>query len=98
MKIIKIISFYDKANYIDWEIEVGKQNKENLNKLNRLIDFVMYSSDDDFKKNINDYFNLDSLLNYYIINFPLDKSFNNKNTSYKGIVNILFSLSKPKLF
>lgn len=61
------VSFYDKANYIDWEIEVGKQNKENLNKLNRLIDFVMYSSDDDFKKNINDYFNLDSLLNYYIM-------------------------------
>ena len=61
------ISFYDKANYIDWELEFGEQNKENLDKLNRLIDFVMYSSDEDFKKNINDYFNLDSLLNYYIM-------------------------------
>ena len=63
----KTVSFYDKANYIDWEIEVGEQNKENLEKLNRLIDFVMYSSDEDFKKDINDYFNLDSLLNYYIM-------------------------------
>ena len=63
----KTVSFYDKANYIDWEIEVGEQNKENLDKLNRLIDFVMYSSDEDFKKDINDYFNLDSLLNYYIM-------------------------------
>ena len=63
----KTVSFYDKANYIDWEIEVGEQNKENLEKLNRLINFVMYSSDEDFKKDINDYFNLDSLLNYYIM-------------------------------
>ena len=63
----KTVSFYDKANYIDWEIEVGEQNKENLDKLNRLIDFVMYSSDEDFKKDINDYFNLDSLLNHYIM-------------------------------
>ena len=63
----KTVSFYDKANYIDWEIEVGEQNKENLDKLNRLIDFVMYSSDEDFKKDINDYFNLDSLLIYYIM-------------------------------
>lgn len=63
----KTVSFYDKANYIDWEIEVGEQNKENLDKLNRLIDFVMYSSDEDLKKDINDYFNLDSLLNYYIM-------------------------------
>lgn len=63
----KTVSFYDKANYIDWEIEVGEQNKENLEKLNRLINFVMYSSDEEFKKNINHYFNLDSLLNYYIM-------------------------------
>lgn len=63
----KTVSFYDKANYIDWEIEVGEQNKENLEKLNRLINFVMYSSDEEFKKDINHYFNLDSLLNYYIM-------------------------------
>lgn len=63
----KSVSFYETANFTDWELEVGLENAENLKKLNRLIDFVMNSSDEDFKNNIDDYFNLDSLLNYYVM-------------------------------
>lgn len=60
-------SFYEVANYEDWEIEVGEENDENLKKLNRLINFVINSSDEKFKSHIGNYFNLDSLLNYYIM-------------------------------
>ncbi len=61
------VSFYEEANFEDWEIEVGNENDESLTKLNRLINFVMNSSDEEFKENISNYFNLDSLLNYYIM-------------------------------
>lgn len=50
-----------------WELETGEENDETLKKFNRLINFVMNSTDEEFKKNINDYINLDSLLNYYVI-------------------------------
>lgn len=51
--------------FSDWELEVGVDNEETLNAFNRLISFVKDSSDEEFKNSINDYFNLDSLLNYY---------------------------------
>ncbi len=50
-----------------WELEVGKANDETLAKLNRLIAFVKDSSDEEFKENINDYLNLNALINYYVI-------------------------------
>ncbi len=59
--------FYEEATFADWEVEVGKENEETLEKLNRLIRFVLYSSDEDFKNHINEYFNLNSLLNYYVL-------------------------------
>ncbi|MBR6034032.1 MAG: CotH kinase family protein [Clostridia bacterium] len=52
----------------DWaiyELEFGEENKENINKLNRLIDFVKNSTDEDFVNNFDEYFNKDSVLNYY---------------------------------
>ena len=63
----KSTAFLEVGDFDSWEMEVGEETEENLNKLNRVIDFVISSSDYNFKKNINNYFNLDSLLNYYIM-------------------------------
>lgn len=59
--------FNGEANFEDWEVEVGEESDETLNKVNRVFDFVMNSSDEEFKKYINDYINLDSIINYYIM-------------------------------
>ena len=58
---------YELANYKDWEIEVGEKTEENLNKFNRMISFVINSTDEEFKENIYSYFNFDALLNYYVL-------------------------------
>ncbi|MBR6503072.1 MAG: CotH kinase family protein [Clostridia bacterium] len=50
-----------------FEVEAGPENDETLKKLQRLVDFVLNSSDTDFKKNFGQYLNLDSTLNYYIM-------------------------------
>jgi hypothetical protein len=50
-----------------FEVEAGPENEETLQKLQRLVDFVLNSSDDDFKNNFTQYLNLDSTLNYYIM-------------------------------
>lgn len=52
-------------NWKDFEVEVGKENNETLAKLNRLINFINNSTDEEFKKNFENYLNLDSVLNYY---------------------------------
>ena len=49
----------------NYEVEIGEQNEETLDKLNRLIYFIKYSSDEDFVKYFEEYFNKDSVLNYY---------------------------------
>lgn len=59
--------FTGEANYEAWDVEVGEKNQETLNKLNRVVDFVRFSSDEEFRNNIYEYFNLDSLLNYYVL-------------------------------
>lgn len=52
-------------NWSNFEVEVGEQNDETLAKLNRLLTFINTSSDEEFKRDLEKYFNLDSLLNYY---------------------------------
>ena len=59
-------NFTRRATLDDWEVEVGEENDETLDKLNRLSSFVRNSSDEDFKNNFNEYFDFDSLLNYYV--------------------------------
>lgn len=59
--------FTGSASFDDWEVEVGEESQETLDKLNRIVDFVRFSSDEEFRKNISKYFNLDSLLNYYVM-------------------------------
>lgn len=51
----------------DWEIEIGPNNDETLNKFNRVIEFIMNSTDKEFRENFEDYLNLDATLNYYVM-------------------------------
>lgn len=51
----------------DWTVEVGPENDETLEKVQRLVTFVRDSSDEEFKANFNQYLNLDSTLNYYVM-------------------------------
>lgn len=63
-----IVNFkYNISGFFDWELEVGHNTDKTLSAFNRLISFVKDSSDEEFRNNINEYFNLDSLLNYYSV-------------------------------
>ncbi len=55
------------TNLNDWAVEVGPENDETLKKVQRLVDFVLNSSDQEFKANFDKYLNLDATLNYYVM-------------------------------
>lgn len=59
--------FIGMPDFETWEVEVGEESDETLAKMNRLFDFVVNSSDEEFKTNFGQYLNLDSALNYYIM-------------------------------
>lgn len=59
--------FRDYATFNEWEVEIGPETEETLEKLNRVIGFVINSTDEEFKENFENYFNLDATLNYYIM-------------------------------
>lgn len=59
--------FRGEPNFSDWEVEVGEENEQTLNKMKRLFDFVMNSSDEDFKNNFENYLDKDASLNYFIM-------------------------------
>lgn len=63
--------FYEEPTYDQWELEVGTENDENLDKLKRIYDFVNNSSDEEFKNSFKEYFNLDASLNYYVLSESL---------------------------
>lgn len=65
---------WDEANLFNampdfetWAVEVGEESEQTLEKMKRLFDFVMNSSDEDFKARFEEYLNLDSALNYYVM-------------------------------
>lgn len=66
-KYSPMTEFNSLATYNDWEVEVGPKNDETLEKFNRLTQFIMNSSDEEFKTNFQNYLNLDATLNYYIM-------------------------------
>lgn len=49
----------------DWSIEVGPNTSKTVVKFDRLIDFIVNSSDEEFVENFDQYLNLDACLNYY---------------------------------
>lgn len=59
--------FYDLPNMEAWSVEAGPETDETMAKFARLSDFIMNSSDEDFRNNLGQYLNLDSLLNYYVV-------------------------------
>lgn len=50
-----------------WENELGDNSLETQKKFLRLSDFIINSTDEEFKKQFNQYLNLDSALNYYVL-------------------------------
>jgi len=58
--------FEAEPDFKTWAVEVGEENDETLEKMKTLFDFVVNSSDEEFKANLNDHLDLDALLNYYV--------------------------------
>lgn len=54
-------------NEDEWEVEVGQENEETLDKLNRLISFVKDSTDEEFEEDYELYIDKDAMLNYIAI-------------------------------
>ena len=61
------VLFLGEPNFVEWELEVGEENEETLSKLKELFEFIMYSSNEDFKTHIEEHLDLDATLNYYIM-------------------------------
>lgn len=59
--------FKGEASYDTWSIEVGRGDDKDLEKLNKLIDFVNNSSDKEFKQNFEKHLNFDATINYFIM-------------------------------
>ena len=58
--------FEDMPGFDSWEVEVGEESDTTKAAMDRLFDFVINSSDAEFKEKFSEYLNLDSALNYYI--------------------------------
>lgn len=62
------------TNYFDgepdfdtWAVEVGQESQENLDRMNRLFEFVADSSNDEFRAEFGQYLDLDATLHYIIL-------------------------------
>lgn len=59
--------FEDMPDFTNWAVEVGEESDETLEKMNALFDFVINSTDEEFKANFEDHLDLDAALNYYVL-------------------------------
>ena len=59
--------FHEPLDPEAWELEVGADEAYAYEKLSELIDFVRNSSDEEFREQFSDHFNMDSALNYYVV-------------------------------
>jgi len=82
--------FHELPNLESWSVEVGEESEETLEKLSRLSDFIISSSDEEFKSNFSQYLNLDAVLNYYLLAefayMPDNISKNMLLATYDGLV------------
>ena len=60
-------TFHDLPNFSSWSVEAGPENEETLDKFTRLSNFIINSSDEEFKENFDKYLDLDATLNYHIL-------------------------------
>lgn len=59
--------FYDLPNFDSWSVEAGPENEETLTKFTRLSNFILNSSDEEFKAHFDEYLDMDATLNYHIL-------------------------------
>lgn len=59
--------FEEMPDFTSWAIENGTPDEQTLDKLNVLFDFVINSSDEEFRDRFEDYIDLDAALNYYVL-------------------------------
>ena len=59
--------FLDKPDFDTWSVEVGTENEATLEKAKRLFNFVMDSTDEEFRLNFGEYIDLDAALNYFVL-------------------------------
>lgn len=59
--------FEDVPNLSSWSVEIGPEDEETLQKFTRLSQFIINSSDEEFREHFDEYLDLDSALNYYIL-------------------------------
>lgn len=58
--------FRAEPDFESWAVEVGEESPETLAKVSRLFDFIMNSSDEEFRQDFGKYLDLDAALNYYV--------------------------------
>lgn len=59
--------FQDLPELSSWSVEVGSESGETKDKLTRMFDFVINSTDEEFREHFEEYLDLDAALNYYIM-------------------------------
>lgn len=59
--------FKAEPDFEAWSVEAGPETEESLLKFIRMADFVMHSSDEEFKAHFGEYIDLDATLNYYVL-------------------------------
>lgn len=50
-----------------WGVEVGQESDETLEKMNVLFDFVINSTDEEFRSGFDTHLDMDAVLNYYVL-------------------------------
>ena len=55
-----------------WDVEVGPEEQETIDKFNRLINFISNSSDEEFIKDFELYLDKDSCINYLILLYVMN--------------------------
>ena len=60
-------TLFKEVDISDWNNQLDDNSEETQNKFLRLMDFVINSTDEEFKENFEQYLNLDSVLNYYVL-------------------------------
>lgn len=56
----------------EWEVEVGEESQETIDKFNRVLNFVNNSSDEEFIRDFDSYINKDSALNYLVMVYLME--------------------------
>lgn len=59
--------FRQEPTFETWAVEVGEESGETLEKAKKLFDFVMTSSDEEFRADFEKHIDLDAALNYFVI-------------------------------